>query len=267
MASHPRAQDLASLPVDELALWVLRLMLSSKPATFVRSHFLGQVLKNVGERMPGDSVYRQRAEASAQPPHLGRALAEAWGWLVAEGLIAEAATAMLAGQMPLEGYFFVTRFGERVAAHPRAREWIAAERRLGLVLHPRLEERARRQFILGEFEAAALVSMREVEIAVRERSGLPVTTLGSDLMNKAFAEAGPLTDAAAPKAEQEGLRALYRGAISVFKNPASHRRLSYDDPVEAAEIVLFADLLLRMVDPVEPIADAPNQSADASAGA
>jgi uncharacterized protein (TIGR02391 family) len=93
----------------------------------------------------------------------------------------------------------------------------------------RLEERARRQFILGEFEAAALVAMREVEIAVRERAGLPPTMLGTDLMNKAFAEHGPLTDVGAPKAEQAGLRSLYRGAISVFKNPASHRRVSYDD--------------------------------------
>jgi uncharacterized protein (TIGR02391 family) len=222
-------------------------MLSSKPTTFARLPFLGQVLKNVGQ-MPGGSAYEQQVEPSAEPPHIARALAEAWGWLVAEGLIAEAATAMLAGQMPLEGYFFVTRFGERLAAHPEPRSWLAAERRLGLTLHPRLEERARRQFILGEFEAAALVAMREVEIAVRERAGLQPTMLGTDLMNKAFAELGPLTDIEAPKAEQEGLRSLYRGAISVFKNPASHRRVSYDDPVEAAEIVLFADLLLRMLD-------------------
>jgi len=247
MATPPEAHDLASLPVDELALWLLRQMLSSKPSTFNRTHFLGRLLKNVGEKIPGDSVYQQRGSASAQPPHVGRALAEAWGWLVSEGLIAEAATAMLGGQMPLEGFFFVTRLGERVAAHPRAREWMAAERRIGLSLHPRLEERARRQFILGEFEAAALVAMREVEVAVREHAGLPVTTIGSDLMNKAFADAGPLTDPQAPQAEQEGLQALYRGAISVLKNPASHRHMSYDDPVEAAEVVLFADLLLRIV--------------------
>jgi hypothetical protein len=60
-------------------------------------------------------------------------------------------------------------------------------------LHPRLEERARRQFVLGEFEAAAL-AMREVEIAVRERASLPDTVIGADLMNKAFAAAGPVTD-------------------------------------------------------------------------
>lgn len=248
MATLPDGRDLASLPVDELALWVLQRMLSSKAVTFRQAYFLDQLLKGVGERMPGDSAYRQRVNADTHPPHLGRALAEAWGWLVSEGLIAEAVTALVRGQFPVEGFFFVTRLGERIASHPRAREWVVAERRLGLPLHPRLEERARRQFVMGEFEAAAFVAMREVEVAVREHAGLPATTVGSDLMNKAFADQGPLNDPEAPKAEQEGLRSLYRGAFSVFKNPASHRRDGYDDPVEAAEIVLFADLLLRMAD-------------------
>ena len=253
MATPPNGLDLASLPVDELALWTLQQMISSKRATFQRSNFLDQLLKGVGERMPSDSAYGQPETSQGDPPHLGRALAEAWGWLTSEGLIAEAATALAWGQFPVEGYWFVTRFGERVAAHPRARAWVAAERRLGLTLHPRLEERARRQFVLGEFEAAAFVAMREVEVAVREHAELPTTVLGTDLMNKAFSDGGPLADADAPRAEREGMQSLYRGAISVFKNPASHRALDYDDPVEAAEIVLFADLLLRMLDRVTVI--------------
>jgi uncharacterized protein (TIGR02391 family) len=248
MATPPDARDLASLPVDELALSTLQQMISSQQATFQRSHFLDQLLKGVGKRMPSDSVYGQPETSQGDPPHLGRALAEAWGWLVSEGLIAEAATALAWGQFPIEGYWFVTRFGERVASHPRAREWVAAERRLGLTLHPRLEGRARRQFVLGEFEVAAFVAMREVEVAVREQAGLPTTVIGTDLMNRAFADGGPLADADAPRAEREGLQSLFRGAISVFKNPASHRPLDHDDPVEAAEIVLFADLLLRMLD-------------------
>ena len=109
-------------------------------------------------------------------------MAEAWGWLVSEGLIAEAATALAWGQFPVDGFYFVTRFGERVASHPSAREWVAAERRLDVTLHPRLEERARRQFVLGEFEAAAFVAMREVEMAVREQAELPTTVIGTDLM-------------------------------------------------------------------------------------
>jgi uncharacterized protein (TIGR02391 family) len=244
----PNGRDLASLPVDELALWMLGEMTKTGQATFHRSNFLGRLLKSVGDRIPGDSAYKSDAVRAAEPPHFGRALAEGWGWLLSEGLIAEAATALARGQFPVDGYSLVTRLGERVANHPRAREWMAAERRLGLPLHPRLEERARRQFVLGEFEAAAFIAMREVEIAVRERAGYAGTVIGSELMNKAFASDGPLADPETPTAEQEGLKSLYRGALSVFKNPASHRALDYKDPVEAAEVVLLADLLLRMVD-------------------
>jgi uncharacterized protein (TIGR02391 family) len=248
MANPPDGRDLALLPVDELALWVLQQMISATQATFNRSNFLDRLLKKVGERMPGDSAYGRLQSVKDDSTHVGRALAEAWGWLVSEGLIAEAATALAWGQFPVDGFYFVTRFGERVASHPSAREWVAAERRLGVSLHPRLEERARRQFVLGEFEAAAFVAMREVEVAVREQAELPTTVIGTDLMNRAFADGGPLADADTPRAEREGLQSLFRGAISVFKNPASHRPLDHDDPVEAAEIVLFADLLLRMLD-------------------
>jgi hypothetical protein len=45
--------------------------------------------------------------------------------------------------------------------------------------------------------------------------------------------------------------ALFWGAIGVFKNPPSHRQVNYQDPTQAAEVILLADLLLRMLDEVE----------------
>jgi uncharacterized protein (TIGR02391 family) len=245
---RPLAASLAVLPVDELALWLLRRIVTEARPTHRRLYFIDQTLRGLGERTPADAAYATAA-TSPDDTHLAQALAEAWDWLASNGLVAEAVTGMFGGRMPVEGWSFVTRLGRRVASHPRAEEWIAAERRLGVTLHPRLEERARRQFVVGEFAAAAFVAMREVEITVRERAGLDETVIGTDLMNRAFADDGPLTDPGAPRAEQEGLRSLYRGAISVFKNPASHRHVHYDDPTQAAEIVLFADLLLRLIEP------------------
>ena len=44
--------------------------------------------------------------------------------------------------------------------------------------------------------------------------------------------------------------------IGTIKNPTSHREIEYDDPAEAAEVVLLADLLMRILDRV-PDQDAP----------
>lgn len=40
---------------------------------------------------------------------------------------------------------------------------------------------------------------------------------------------------------------LFKGAIGLFKNPSSHRRVDYSDATEAVETVLLADLLLRLL--------------------
>lgn len=70
-------------------------------------------------------------------------------------------------------------------------------------------------------------------------------------MEFAFAPGGPMADPEVEKGEQVAAMELFKGAIGVFKNPVSHRLVDYDDPTEAAEVVLLADLLMRLLDRVE----------------
>jgi uncharacterized protein (TIGR02391 family) len=90
--------------------------------------------------------------------------------------------------------------------------------------------------------------MREVEIRVRELAGADDSSIGVGLVQTAFGAKGTLRDPTLEKGEQEATMALFWGAIGVFKNPSSHRPVDYADPTLAAEVVLLADLLLRMLD-------------------
>ena len=72
-------------------------------------------------------------------------------------------------------------------------------------------------------------------------------------MQQAFApkSPGPLVDTTAEGGGQEAAMNLFKGAIGLFKNPTSHCAVDYDDPIVASEMVLLADLLLKLLDQVE----------------
>ena len=70
------------------------------------------------------------------------------------------------------------------------------------------------------------------------------------MINNAFNEktGGPLVDATAPEAEQRAMRFLMVGSNGLFRNPRGHRDVEMDDPKEAAELLIVASHLLRMVE-------------------
>lgn len=106
-------------------------------------------------------------------------------------------------------------------------------------------------FFLGDFETAAFAALKAVEVEVRRLAQFDDSDIGVKLMRKAFGEKGPLRDDATDAGERVALMELFAGAIGAFKNPASHRTVRFDDPIEAAEVVQLADLLLRMLARVE----------------
>jgi uncharacterized protein (TIGR02391 family) len=116
-------------------------------------------------------------------------------------------------------------------------------------LHPSIRENVWGLYHREKYDTAVFEAMKAVEVAVREAAGLTASHIGAALMRKAFdVDAGPLTDKSAERGERQALSDLFAGAIGAYKNPHSHRNVALDDPDEAAEIVLLANHLLRIVD-------------------
>jgi uncharacterized protein (TIGR02391 family) len=214
-------EDITALPLDELALRVLTDAKAIKTWNWMNW-------------MIGAQQHWGRNEPAL------RALSEAWTWLRAKGLISWNPA------QSSENSVFVTRRGEVVLE--QGLPYLRAAERLDVDLHPLLEAKVRPQFLRGDFETAIFVAMKEVEVRVRELAGASDSLLGTKLMQQAFSQTGPLALADADPGEIVAEMELFKGAIGLFKNPSSHRPVSYSDPTAASEIVLLADLLLRLLD-------------------
>jgi uncharacterized protein (TIGR02391 family) len=216
------------LPVDELALIVLADLVAIKE----------QNEYNYGNRHRQDVQGGYSRNTAAL-----EAIGEAMGWLHAHGLIARRI------ENQDSNWIFVTRWGHQ--ALKMSLPEIRGIERLQDNLHPLIEQRARRQFLLGEHEQAIFVAMKAVEVRVRKLAGYGDEVIGVDLMTKSFKAGGPLADPEAPLGEVDGTMMLFRGAYAVLRNPSGHREVAYDDVTEASEAVMTASLLMRMLDRIE----------------
>ena len=94
--------------------------------------------------------------------------------------------------------------------------------------------------------------LKEVEVAVRNAAGLPNSSIGIDLMRKAFnRKNGKLADPEALEPEKKSMEHIFAGAIGLYKNPSSHRHMDVSDPHRASEILILASHLLRIVEDAE----------------
>src|SRR5205807_1150051 len=132
------------LPVDQLGLAVLKDMIERN--TWNERNYVLEAQQHHGYGR-GDPI---------------QALLEAIGWLHARGLIAHDPESS-------SDAIFVTRAGKRVA-HDGPDAFYATER-LQRGLHPMIEQKARTQFLIGEYEQGVFASMKAVEIRVRKLGG------------------------------------------------------------------------------------------------
>lgn len=198
-----------------------------------------------GAAVNGHNVVVTGGETYSSEPDrralVGR-LSDAWAWIVAHGCVGPDGSS--------GDWQRVTRQGAALAEDPNALLQLQGDELLSPNLSPELRVSALPAFIRGDYETAAFAAMKAVEVRVRELSGLPDGLVGVKLMQEAFKETGPLTDPDAETGERVATMQLFAGAIGAFKNPASHRIVLFRDPLEAAEVVQLADLLLRMLNRV-----------------
>jgi uncharacterized protein (TIGR02391 family) len=214
-------EQIVSMPIDRLALTILK-ALARRGNEFWSWYNWTNDWRNAG--------------VHAEP--VVHAFGEAWGWLYSNGLVADDA---------LNTKQFVTRLGHETIK--RGPEYLSAVRMASVDIHPRIAAIVREQFLLGRYELAAFAALREVEIRVRELAAARKEAVGVTLMRNAFnPSTGSLRDPSSEGGEQQGLSDLFAGAIATFKNPTSHREVTFENPTQAAEVIAFASLLHRILD-------------------
>jgi uncharacterized protein (TIGR02391 family) len=218
MQHFPDEATLMEMEPEELAPFILR-YLTRPDAQGMSNRY------NFTQSVPGQA--------------LSERFMEAWMWLEREGFLA-----------PKPGdsgdWRFITRAGRAVVNEEDFAAFLKA-RLFPQHIDPVMTRTVKPLFMRGDYETAVFRAFKEVEVRVRERAGLGNKFYGRELMVRAFGETGPLSDSEAPKGERDALRELFCGAISSFKNPASHREVRFEDPHEVVDLISFANQLLRVV--------------------
>lgn len=219
------ASEVSSLSTEELALHVLRDIDENQGA---RTTFT-----NI-DSWRDSAVRAYREDLAAQ-----RAVVEAVHWLRMKGFV------MQDPSQSRDCFVYITKRGAQILDDGLQRHQITERLDVAVV---RALQPAKELYLQGRLDTAAFEAMKAVEVAVRARAKLGNDALGVSLMRTAFGKAGVLTDLAAEPGEQVAAMELFAGAIGSFKNPSSHRYVDFDNPTLAGEVIVLADLLLRLLD-------------------
>ena len=219
-------ETLLALEPEELALLVLHEVIAQE--------------KQPSSGRPNRHNFSLRFQNRPEP--VQRAIMEAWAWLESSGCLAH-------DPMWSEGVFFVTRRGHELAKSSDTAVFTRGQTLPRHLLHPKIEQKGWSAFIRGEYDSAVFEAFKQVEVALRVAGGFTDTDIGVGLARKAFQPGtGPLTDKTVVNAEQEALSNLVAGAIGSYKNPHSHRNVTVKEAAEAAEIVILASHLLKIIE-------------------
>lgn len=224
----PDADAVLALEPEELAGVTLELLIDEQRGEPSKAHPVNFTCNETIGRYPTEKLNE-----------LSFAMAEAWNWLVREGLLANKPGNSY-------GWYFVTRRGQQLKNRGGVAEYRKSFMLPRSILHPKILEACWSPYFRGEYDTAVFKAFRELEIEIREAGQYPAEMVGTDLARRAFHGNGALSDKTAPAAERDALSSMMAGAIGSYKNPHSHRKVTVDAE-EAAEILVLASHLLKIV--------------------
>lgn len=231
----PSPEETLSMPTEELAGYLVMHHKDSAQANFNVHNVMCDIdaWGNSSSRpdpFQGDRAKRERYK---------EALVEAYGWAFTEGLFI-----WDPGQM-LNNWWRVSRRGQKLQQPLDVLKLASREILPKAFLHPLIAEHAAPIFQMGKYDAAVFQAFKQVEIAVRNASGLGQD--GAALMKAAFSKNDGVLNTATEPSEREGLMFVFAGAIQLFRNSTGHQNLDID-PQEAAHLLIHASYLLSLVE-------------------
>jgi uncharacterized protein (TIGR02391 family) len=232
----PNPDDLLALSVEEQGRLILKLL--SRSGKLNQHNFFNRL--NDFAAPPKYGSRQQEVDTS---------LLRAWGWLERELLLVKDPSS---GQ----DWFIVTDEASQLGSRADVTAYSKAKLLPKDQLHPVIAGKVYPAFMRGEYDTAIFQAFREIEIAVREAGRFPQDLVGDNLMRAAFAPAennrpaGPLTDVQLPGGEQRAMSHLFAGAFGLYRNSTAHRYVP-TEAIEAAEVIMFASQLMRIVDRVK----------------
>jgi len=169
-------------------------------------------------------------------------IVEGWMWLESHGLIAPDP------QQHSSEIKILTRRGREISSEKAMMDFRASKLIPEEIIHPQILTCSKAAFLRKDYDSAVFTAFRQVEINVRQAAAQPDEVVGERLMRDAFnINNGALTDFTLVEAERLNMQHLFASSIGSFKNPGSHREISFQSD-EAAELLMLASRLIKIVD-------------------
>lgn len=176
-----------------------------------------------------------------QQKQLENALRRAFQWLETNALIVSAGGFNATFRV-------LTDEGRALASKPAFDQFKAAQDFRADTLHQSLRGTVYSAAVRGEFDNAIAQAFKLLEVQVRAASGV-AGLVGVPLMRSAFQpNTGPLADKSRDGGEQQGVSDLFAGAFGSYRNPSSHREVTYSGIVEVQRILMLVSLLMETVE-------------------